>query len=302
MENWFGGRAEERPPWRRSISCSVFVVFKLNVANRRTSAASALKSCVRTWNSGALASPLSPTARSECRRRLIDRFARAHAIDHGNLIFTLITGPAEVTLGERREQLGLDVVEIDREQGVRKILGGWRRWPRVLAHEKHWRRNNERRDRFPDRRGKPANHQRRSVGVLRLDGQPRLPVGHRGGPFRGDQRSRGGIELLKREHIRFAARRDVEILDESRRRRCRVPAIVAIGKPCARILIGARNIGLKEQIGSRQLAIEVLCKLSRLLVERAAQTFALRFADPPKPDVLQRGEQQDEGQQRHRED
>jgi len=43
-------------------------------------------------------------------------------------------------------------------------------------------------------------------------------------------------------------------------------------------LIGAGNIGLKEQIGSRQLAIEVLCKLSRLLVERAAEAFALGFA------------------------
>ncbi len=172
----------------------------------------------------------------------------------------------------------------------------------MLGHEEHRRRNDDRRNRLPDRRCQPANQQGRSAGVLRVDGQPRLPVGHRRGPIGCDQRSRARLESLEHEGIGLAARRDVDFLDQSRIGRCRVPAIVSIRKPCGRILIRAWHVGLKEQIRSRQLAIEILCKLRRAKAESRAQTITRRFADPPQPDVLQRGEQQDEGQQCHRED
>ena len=59
-----------------------------------------------------------------------------------------------------------------------------------------------------------------------------------------------------------------------------------------------RRIGLEEQIGARDLAVEVLRELERACRERRAPLRALGLADLPEPAILQHRQQHDQAQQR----
>ncbi len=150
---------------------------------------------------------------------------------------------------------------------------------------------------------------RRGRGVLPARRRELIaPVAHGLGPWRRLEPARDGIELAQLGgtvaivHAGVVLREGIEGLEETREPRRGLPAIVASREPRRELgVIDARTerrIGLEEQVGAGDLAVEVLRELGGAGRERRAPLCALGLADLPQPAVLQHRQQRDQSQQR----
>ena len=223
-------------------------------------------------------------------------------------LFEVERGVTEMTFGERWQQLTRDVVAIDHEQRVGHA-GGHARTRLRVAEEQDGRRHDDRRCGFPDRRGHATDEEGGPRGRRVFPARGReiiAPVTHGLGPCRRLEPPRDGIELpelggtIAIVRASVVLREGIEAFQEPRESSGRLPAIVASRETHGELgVIEARTdwrIGLKEQIGARDLAVEVLRELERACRERRAPLRALGLADLSQPAILQHRQQHDQPQ------
>ena len=173
----------------------------------------------------------------------------------------------------------------------------------VEEHERRGRvRHHNRRHLLPDR-GRHHPHHHRSARRLLFARvrQLRTKRRQRAGPVDPFEHPRRGNETLQRGGGVHLRGRDVDVADQLRIPRGRLPALVAAGQAHRKTLVGGdagqAGFGLKQHVRQRQLAIEIERERIAAGGERCGHALPLRGADPPQPAVLQRREQHDQSEQ-----
>jgi hypothetical protein len=135
---------------------------------------------------------------------------------------------------------------------------------------------------------------RRAAALLEL----RAQLAHGFGPLRGLEKAASLIEPLQRRVFACIARQQIQVFDHPRVPRGALPAVESRRDVRRGIRSVLNGLDLEQEVGPRQLAVEIARESRRTRVERRLHAIALGVADPPEPLVLERREQHDEPEQR----